>query len=54
MVLNSTMGSAIPAGATGATQRYYNVQNEELLVLPVSIYLIGYILGPLIFAPLSE
>lgn len=54
MVLNSTMGSALPAGATAAIQKYWDVQNEELLVLPVSIYLIGYILGPLIFAPLSE
>ncbi|KAK5164465.1 uncharacterized protein LTR77_009671 [Saxophila tyrrhenica] len=54
MVLNSTMGSALPSGATGATSRYYDVESDELLVLPVSIYLIGYILGPMIFAPLSE
>jgi hypothetical protein len=54
MVLNSTMGSALPSGTTAAVQRYWNLENESLLVLPVSIYLIGYILGPLIFAPLSE
>ena len=54
MVLNSTMGSALPSGTTEAVQKYWNIHNEELLVLPVSIYLIGYILGPLIFAPLSE
>ena len=54
MVLNSTMGSALPSGATRVVQQYFNVKSEELLVLPVSIYLIGYILGPMIFAPLSE
>lgn len=46
MVLNSTMGSALPAGATGVVKKYFDIQNDELLVLPVSIYLIGYILGP--------
>lgn len=54
MVLNSTLGSALPSGATRVFQKYFDVKSEELLVLPVSIYLIGYILGPLIFAPLSE
>jgi len=39
------MGSALPSGATGVTQEYFDVKNEELLVLPVSIYLIGYIVG---------
>jgi multidrug resistance protein len=54
MVLNSTLGSALPSGATKVVQRYFDVKSEELLVLPVSVYLIGYILGPMIFAPLSE
>jgi multidrug resistance protein len=54
MVLNSTTGSSLPSGATGVVQKYFHITSDELLVLPVSIYLIGYILGPLIFAPLSE
>lgn len=54
MVINSTMGSSLAAGATGVVENYFDVTEQELLVLPVSIYLIGYILGPLIFAPLSE
>lgn len=53
-MLNSTMGSALPSGSTSFVQKYWNITNDELLVLPVSIYLIGYILGPMIFAPLSE
>ena len=54
MVINSTMGSSLPSGATGTVEKYFNITEQELLVLPVSIYLIGYILGPMIFAPLSE
>lgn len=54
MVLNSTIGSSIPSGASAELQRYFGVTNEYLLVLPVSVFLIGYILGPMIFAPLSE
>ena len=54
MVINSTTGSSLPSGTTGVVQKYFHVTSAELLVLPVSIYLIGYILGPLIFAPLSE
>ncbi|USW49359.1 Putative major facilitator superfamily, MFS transporter superfamily [Septoria linicola] len=54
LVLNSTIGSALPAGAIEEIQVYFNITNQSLLVLPVSIYLIGYVLGPLCFAPLSE
>lgn len=46
MVINSTMGSAIPSGATTTIEKYFDVRDPELLVLPISIYLIGYILGP--------
>ena len=54
MVLNSTMGSSIASGSTGVLEKYFHVTDEELLVLPTSIYLIGYILGPMVFSPLSE
>lgn len=48
LVLNSTIGSALPVGARQEIQDYFNITNESLLVLPVSIYLIGYVLGPLV------
>lgn len=54
MVLNSSMGSALPSGTIESIEKDLDVQDPELLVLPVSIFLIGYILGPLVFAPLSE
>ena len=46
MVVNSTMGSAIPSGTITTIERDFHVRDPELLVLPISIYLIGYILGP--------
>ncbi|KAK5116436.1 hypothetical protein LTR62_007983 [Meristemomyces frigidus] len=54
MVMNSTIGSSIASGATVETSQYFHVTNQEQLVLPISIYLIGYVLGPLVFAPMSE
>lgn len=54
LVLNSTMGSALPSGAIETIAEEFQVRDDLLLVLPVSIYLIGYILGPMVFAPLSE
>ncbi|EME86325.1 uncharacterized protein MYCFIDRAFT_45250 [Pseudocercospora fijiensis CIRAD86] len=54
LVMNSTIGSSLPSGATQELAAYFNITNQSLLVLPVSIYLIGYVLGPLVFAPMSE
>lgn len=33
---------------------YFNVTNQAQLPLPISLFLVGYVLGPLFFAPLSE
>lgn len=54
MVMNSTIGSSIASGATDEISEYFHNDNEAQLVLPTSIYLVGYVLGPLVFAPLSE
>ncbi|KAI9721591.1 MAG: hypothetical protein M1828_005081 [Chrysothrix sp. TS-e1954] len=53
-VMNSTIGSSLPSGDSDALARHFNVTIEEQLVLPNSIYLVGYVVGPLLFAPLSE
>lgn len=53
-VLNSTLGSSLPSGDGPEISKHFDVFNEEQLVLPVSIFLVGYVLGPLIFSPLSE
>nr|POE72985.1 prefoldin subunit 4 [Quercus suber] len=47
LVLNSTIGSSIPAGAANETQAYFHVQGEEKLVLTSAIYLTDHILTAL-------
>ncbi|KAF2194435.1 MFS general substrate transporter [Zopfia rhizophila CBS 207.26] len=53
-VMNSTMSSSLAAGATEPISEHFGVINEARLILPTSIYLVGYVCGPLIFGPLSE
>ncbi|KAI2627563.1 major facilitator superfamily protein [Hypoxylon sp. NC1633] len=53
-VANSTLGSALPSGAASFIAADFGVENEQLLILPITCYLIGYILGPIVFGPLSE
>lgn len=54
MVMNSTIGSSIATGASGPTSKQFGISNQAQLVLPTSMYLVGYVLGPLFFSPLSE
>ena len=53
-VINSTLGSSLPSDAINYIGPYFHVTNEQQLVLPISLFLVGYVLGPLIFGPLSE
>jgi len=54
LVMNSTIGSSIASGTPVEISNYFHNYNQEQLVLPTSIYLVGYVLGPLLFGPLSE
>ncbi|MCJ1461433.1 hypothetical protein MMC07_000030 [Pseudocyphellaria aurata] len=53
-VFNSTFGSALPSGAIVFMIPYFKITNEAQFELPISLFLVGYVLGPLFFAPLSE
>lgn len=53
-VINSTVGSSLPSGAISFIAEYWSITNEEQLVLPISVFLLGYVVGPLLFGPLSE
>ncbi|KAL8934134.1 MAG: hypothetical protein Q9211_005390 [Gyalolechia sp. 1 TL-2023] len=53
-VVNSTFGSSLPAGAIHYLAEYFHVTSQAQLVLPISLFLVGYVLGPVVFAPLSE
>ena len=33
---------------------YWNIHSKELLVLPTSIFLVSYVVGPIFWGPLSE
>ena len=48
------MGSSLPSNAINYIGPYFHVTNEQQLVLPISLFLVGYVLGPLFFGPLSE
>ena len=54
LTLNSTLSSSISSGSISVIATTFGVTDENQLVLPISVFLIGYILGPLFLAPLSE
>jgi MFS family permease len=54
IVINSTLGSSLPANAIPVIAENFNVTSTTAKTLPISIYLVGYIVGPLVFGPLSE
>lgn len=54
LVLNSTMGTSLPSNAVPKIVEQWNVTSQEQRVLPISVYLIGYVFGPVIWSPLSE
>lgn len=53
-VLNSTIGSGLASNASTYIANDWDITNRPLLILPTSIYLVGYVVGPLVFGPLSE
>lgn len=53
IVLNSTLGSALPSGAIDFIAANFGIRNQHQLVLPITTYLIGCVLGPILFGPLS-
>ncbi|KAL7777692.1 hypothetical protein CFE70_004361 [Pyrenophora teres f. teres 0-1] len=53
-VMNSTMNSSLAAGAVGPISHHFNEYNKYMLILPTSMYLVGYACGPMLWGPLSE
>lgn len=54
VVINSTMGSSLPSNAIPIISDQFNITSSYSKVLPMSMYLVGYIFGPVLFGPLSE
>ncbi|OCK74157.1 MFS general substrate transporter [Lepidopterella palustris CBS 459.81] len=53
LALAASLGSSITAPATDAISSYVGI-SREVTVLQVSLYILGYALGPLCWAPTSE
>ena len=53
-VVNSTLGSSLPANAVPSITAHFNVTNDLQFSLPISCFLMGYVIGPIICGPLSE
>jgi len=49
-VMNSTLGSSLPSNAVPFIADAFNITDENQQILPISIYLVGYVLGPCKFA----
>lgn len=54
VVINSTMGSSLPSNALPYISAHFNITSSTAEILPISVYLLGYVVGPLLFGPLSE
>lgn len=50
-VINTTMGSSLPSMAIPYMTREWGVTSDIQKVLPISTYLIGYVVGPLLCKP---
>lgn len=53
LVVNATFASASPSGCLESIEEYFQVSSEAA-GLTITLFLLGYCAGPLIFAPLSE
>ena len=54
LIFNAVFDSSLPGGASDELAAHFGVDDNIQLVLPISLYLVGYVLGPLLFGPLSE
>ncbi|KAJ5537827.1 hypothetical protein N7494_007306 [Penicillium frequentans] len=53
LVVNATFASSSPSGCFGSISKHFNI-STEVAGLTITVFLLGYCAGPLLFAPLSE
>lgn len=51
---NTTFSSILPSGSIDSLDAAFHGTQSQQVALPVSVFLVGYVVGPLIFGPLSE
>lgn len=54
VVLNSGVSSSLPSNAVPTIMQDFGLSGDGQKVLPTSIFLVGYCIGPLVWSPLSE
>lgn len=52
--VNRTIASTIISPAAGYVMEEFNSTNQQLEAFVTSVYLLGYVFGPLVLAPMSE
>lgn len=53
LALSASLGSSITSPAEDAIMKYTHT-SSEVAVLPISLYILGFAFGPLLWAPVSE
>lgn len=53
LVMNATFASSAPSGCFPSISETFDI-SEEVAGLTITLFLLGYVAGPLLFAPLSE
>jgi predicted MFS family arabinose efflux permease len=53
-VMNSTVASGLASNSSPYFAREFGITSHELLVLPTSVFLLGYCIGPVVYGPMSE
>lgn len=53
-VINSTLGSSLPSNAVPTITTHFAVTDSNQFPLPISCFLMGYVIGPILCGPLSE
>ncbi|KAL4862166.1 hypothetical protein BDV12DRAFT_190614 [Aspergillus spectabilis] len=53
-VMNSGISSSLPSNAVPYIMETFNMDDDAQTSLPTGIFLLGYVVGPLIWSPLSE
>jgi MFS family permease len=52
--MNSGVSSSLPSNAVPYIFENFKIDDESQSSLPTSVFLLGYVVGPLIWSPLSE
>lgn len=54
LVLAGGISAALPSNSVAGTMREFGIEGDRNEVLPTAVFLIGYIVGPIVFSPMSE